>query len=222
MTQPGDRGATGRDSGVMDDVEDLPLEDVIEIQGDVPPDKQDAVLEPDELEHHRTATMSELDGGYSIPDLVYAADEAAVLESLESLQSEDLREGETDDPGVAAEEGLAYVPPIDPPVIADPEAEDGIVPAAGIGISADSEPYDDSHRGIDLDPESELNLRIREALRADSQTSVLEDRLIIGTRGSVAVIRGVVDDVYDSDAIIEVVSRVKGITDVIDETELAN
>jgi hypothetical protein len=208
--------------GADDVVEDLLIEDVIEIQGDVPPDKQDAVLDDDELEHHRTPTLSELDGGYSIPDPAYARDEAAVLETLESLELDELREGETDDPGVAAEEGLVYVPPIDPPVIADPEAEDGIVPGAGIGVSAESEPYDDSHRGIDLDPESELNLRIREALRADSQTSVLEDRLIIGTRGSVAVIRGVVDDVDDSDAIIEVVSRVKGITDVIDETELAN
>jgi hypothetical protein len=218
VTQADDRRAAGRDSGA-DDPEDLPLDDVIEIQGDVPPDKQDAVLDPDELEHHRTPTLTELDAGYSIPDPVYAGGEAAVLDSLDL---EDLREGETDDPGVAAQEGLTYVPPIDPPVIADPEAEDGIVPGAGIGVSAESEPYDDSHRGTDLDPESELNVRIREALRADSQTSVLEDRLIIGTRGSVAVIRGVVDDVDDSDAIVEVVSRVDGISDVIDETELAS
>ena len=218
MTQADDRRAPGRDSGA-DDPEDLPLDDVIEVQGDVPPSEQDAVLDTDELEHQRTPTRTELDAGYSIPDLEYAGDEAAVLESLDL---EDLREGETDDPGVAAQEGLTYVPPIDPPVIADPEAADGIVPAAGIGVSAESEPYDDSHRGTDLDPESQSNVRIRDALRADSQTSVLEDRLIIGTRGSVAVIRGVVDDVEDSDAILEVVSRVDGISDVIDETELAS
>jgi hypothetical protein len=219
VTQPDDRRAPGGGSGVTEDVADLPLDDVIEIQGDVLPSEQDAVLDPDELEHRRTPTRTELDAGYSIPDLEYAGDDAAVLESLDL---EDLREGETDDPGVAAQEGLTYVPPIDPPVIADPEADDGIVPAAGIGVSAESEPYDESHRGTDLDPESELNVRIREALRADSQTSVLEDRLIIGTRGSVAVIRGVVDDVEDSDAIIDVVSRVDGISDVIDETELAS
>ena len=67
-----------------------------------------------------------------------------------------------------------------------------------------------------------MNVRIREALRADSRTSVLEDRLIIGTRGSVAVIRGVVDDVDDSDAVIDVVSRVDGISDVVDETEVTS
>jgi hypothetical protein len=203
----------------MDAARDLPVDDVIEIQGDVAPIDQDAVLDPDELEEERTPTRTELDAGYTIPDRAYAGGDAA---SLDGLDLEDLREGETDDPGVAAQEGLTYVPPIDPPVIADAEAEDGIVPAAGIAVSAESEPYDDSHRGTDLDPESQPNVQIREALRADSQTSVLEDRLIIGTRGSVAVIRGVIDDVDDSDAIIEVVSRVQGITDVLDETELAN
>ena len=219
MTQPGGQRAPGSDDPGTDDVEELPLDDVIELQGDVLPGDQDAVLDTDELEHQRTPTRTELDAGYPIPDLEYAGDASAVLESLDL---EDLREGETDDPGVAAQEGLTYVPPIDPPVIADPEADDGIVPGAGIAVSAESEPYDDSHRGTDLDPESQPNVRIREALRADSQTSVLEDRLIIGTRGSVAVIRGVIDDVDDSDAILEVVSRVEGISDVIDETELAN
>jgi len=208
----------GADTGV-DDAQDLPLDDVIEVQGDVAPEDQDALLDTDELEHQRTPTRTELDAGYSIPDREYVGGEAAVLDGLDL---EDLREGETDDPGVAAQEGLTYIPPIDPPVVADEEAQDGIVPGAGIGVSAESEPYDDSHRGTDLDPESEPNVRIRQALRADSQTSVLEDRLIIGTRGSVAVIRGVVDDVEDSDAILEVVSRVAGISDVVDETELAS
>lgn len=216
-------GDQGRDrprgEGSGDDALDLPVDDVIEIRGDVPPSDQDAILDTDELEHERTPTRTELDGGYTIPDLEYAGGEAAVLDALDL---DDLREGETDDPGVAAQEGLAYVPPIDPPVVADVEAADGVVPGAGIAISAESDPYDDSHRGTDLDPESQPNIRIREALRADSQTTVLEDRLIVGTRGSVAVIRGVIDDVEDSDAIIEVVSRVEGISDVVDETELAS
>ena len=202
-----------------DVADDLPLEDVIEVQGDVPPVDQDGILEMDELEHERTGTRTELDGGYTIPDLEYAHGEESTIDELDL---DDLREGETDDPGVAVEEGLTYVPPIDPPVVADAEAEDGIEIAAGPAVSAESDPYDQSHRGTELDFESELTTRIREALRADSQTSVLEDRLIIGTRGSVAVIRGVIDDIDDSDAIVEVVSRVRGITDVVDQTELAS
>jgi hypothetical protein len=201
-----------------DVAEELPIDDVIEIQGDEVPVDQDGILDPDELEHERTMTRTELDAGYTIPDREYAGGPESTLDDLDL---DDLREGETDDPGVAVQEGLVYVPPIDPPVVADPEARDGIVPAAGIGGSAESEPYDDDHRGTDLDPGSELNVRIREALRADAQTSVLEDRLVVGTRGSVAVIRGVIDDVDDSDSIIEVVSRVNGISDVLDQTELA-
>jgi hypothetical protein len=201
-----------------DVAEELPIDDVIEIQGDEVPVDQDGILDPDELEHERTMTRTELDAGYTIPDREYAGGPESTLDDLDL---DDLREGETDDPGVAVQEGLVYVPPIDPPVVPDPEARDGIVPAAGIGVSAESEPYDDDHRGTDLDPGSELNVRIREALRADAQTSVLEDRLVVGTRGSVAVIRGVIDDVDDSDSIIEVVSRVNGISDVLDQTELA-
>ena len=153
------------------------------------PVDQDGILEPDELEHERSATRTELDAGYTIPDREYAGGQASTLDGLDQ---DGLRDGETDDPGVATQEGLTYVPPIDPPEVADPDM-------AG----------------------SDLNTRIREALRADSQTSVLEDRLVVGTRGSVAVIRGVIDDVDDSDSIIEVVSRVNGISDVVDETELA-
>lgn len=201
----------------LDAAAELPVDDVIEIQGDTVPVDQDGILDPDQLEHERSATRTELDAGYTIPDREYAGGEESTLDDLDL---DDLREGETDDPGVAAQEGLTYVPPIDPPVVADPEARDGITPAAGIGLSAESEPYDEDHRGTDLDPGSEVNTRIREALRADSQTTVLADRLVVGTRGSVAVIRGVIDDVDDSDSIIEVVSRVNGISDVVDETEL--
>jgi osmotically-inducible protein OsmY len=45
---------------------------------------------------------------------------------------------------------------------------------------------------------------------------------VIATLGDVAVIRGVIDDVDDSDAIEEVVSEVDGIRVVRDETELAS
>ena len=175
-------------------------------------------LDLDELEHEREPTRTELDHGYTARDPVMQHDEA---DTLDGLDLEDLREGETDDPQAATEEGLAYVPPSDPPVVADRESPDGIDMAAGPAVSAESDPYDDSHRASDLTPEPDLDARIHEALRADAQTTGLADRLVVGTRGSVAVIRGVIDDVNDSDSIIEVVSRVRGITDVVDETELA-
>ena len=79
-----------------DTSEDLPLDDVIEVQGDALPIDQDAVIDADEMERARPATRTELDRG--------------------DPMSDDLREGETNDPDVAAEEGLVYVPPSDPPV----------------------------------------------------------------------------------------------------------
>ena len=205
-----------RNAGSEAIVDDLPIDDVIEIQGDVPPDEQDAVLSADEIEHERTLSQTELDHGMPAPDPT-VSDPAA---RLDGLDVDDLRDGETDDPIAAAEEGLVYVPPIDPPVIADPEAEDGIAIAAGIAVSAESEPYDDDHRGTDLSFESDLTERIREALRADAATTAYADQLVIGTVGSTAVVRGVVLDVDDSDLIAEVVERVVGIDEVVDETVL--
>lgn len=201
-----------------DPIEDLPIEDVVEIQGDAPPADQDAVISPEEMERARTPTRTELDQGDPITDPRLVEGDVA---SLDGLDLDRLREDETDDPGVAAQEGIPYVPPIDPPVRADPEEDEGIIVAAGMASAADVEPYDQDHRGTDETVEPELGARIREALRADAATTGYVDRLIVGTRGSTAVVRGVIDDVDDSDSIVEVISRVSGVDEVIDQTELA-
>ena len=139
---------------------------------------------------------------------------------LDGLDLDDLRDGETDDPIAATEEGLVYVPPIDPPLVADPEAGDGITVGAGVAVSAQSEPDDDDHRSIDLDPGSERNARIHAALRADAATSRIEPFLSIGSVGGRVVVRGIVDDVDDADMVAAVIERLPGVTEVIDETEL--
>ena len=184
-----------------DDVADI--EEIANLQGEEMPVDQDAVLEPDEIETRRTPTQTELDRGESAPD---PDTDDAEAESLDGLALDDLREGETDDPDVAAEEGLTYVPPSDPPFRVDAEDPEGIEVA---GPTADS---------VELD----LTTRIREALEADAATSGYADRLVIGTRGSTAVVRGIVDDVDDSDTIVAVIEGVDGIEEVIDETELAD
>jgi hypothetical protein len=170
--------------------DELPIDDIIDIQGDALPDEQDAVIDPDQMERARPATRTELDRGYTAPDLEYAEGDAATLDGLDL---DDLREGETDDPSVATEEGLTYVPPTDPPA----SAHDG-----------------------DLTFESDMTERIRAALRSDAATNGWVDRLVIGTRGSLVVVRGVVDGIEDSDAIVEVIERVDGVETVIDQTEV--
>lgn len=117
--------------------------------------------------------------------------------------SPDLRSGETDDPLVAIEEGQTYVPPSDPPIVPSDDPE---------GV--------DSPGGDAIQAESDINARIREELRADAATSGLADQLEIAVVGSTAIIRGRVDGIEDTDAIVEVASRVEGISDVRDATEV--
>ena len=182
------------------DPDDIALiEEIQQLQGEEMPIDQDAVLDPDEIEQHRTPTLTEFDRGEPAFDADAAGSDVA---SLDGLAGEELREGETDDPDVAAEEGLTYVPPIDPPTRPDREEPGGVDVAAGAAVS-------------------DLTARIREALEADAATTDLADRLVIGTRGSTVVVRGVVDDINDTDNIAAVIERVPGVEIVIDETELA-
>jgi BON domain len=138
----------------------------------------------------------------------------------DELGGVDVRDGETTDPIEAAEEGLAWIAPSDPPTVPS-EDPGGIEIAAGTGPSADNEPYDDDHGSGELDAESDMTARVRAALRADSETSGLADSVQIAVIGSTAIIRGVVDDLDDGDALVEVAGRVDGIEDVRDETTVA-
>ena len=107
---------------------------------------------------------------------------------------------------MAAEEGLAYVAPSDPPFRVDAEDPEGIEVAGAMDDSVE----------LDLTAASATHSR-RTPPRA-----AYADRLIIGTRGSIVVVRGIVDDVDDSDNIVAVIEAVDGIDEVIDETELAD
>ena len=191
------------------------LEGLQALEGEEMPADQDSVLDPDEIEERRVPTQTEFDR--LDPD-GRVADDADEIEGLGGGVGGALREGETDDPEVAAEEGLSWVPPIDPPVVATPWEDDPVV-AAGTGVSALDESYDESP-GVLNTEEGDLNERIREALRADSATSRLADVLVIAVVGKTAIIRGVVDDDDDGDAIVAVVERVPGIDDVLDETSI--
>jgi hypothetical protein len=208
---------------------DLPPEDVQALLGEELPIDQDAVLELDEIETLRQPTLTERDTGAAsdedrellaeateddllteVDGLIDDPTEIAALRpdaaSLDELTDEELREGETTDPIEATEEGEVWIPPTNPPVVPVTDDPDGIeVPGFG-----------------ELDAaEGSLNAEIREALRSDASTSSLADRLEIAVIGSTAVIRGVVDGIEDSDAIVDVVSQVDGIDEVRDETEVA-
>jgi hypothetical protein len=138
--------------------------------------------------------------------------------NIESLLETELRDGETDDPGEAAEEGLTYVPPVDPPVVLGEGGMPDI--AAGFGTSADDEPFDADHHDAALFGEDERTERIREALLSHAATSGLVDRLSFDTVGSRVVVAGTLDDLDDEDEVLEVISGVDGVSDVVNRIEI--
>src|SRR2546422_252030 len=110
---------------------------------------------------------------------------------------------------LAGEEGLAYAPPPAPPVI-PADNKEGIEIAAGFGATSLDEPYDEDHLGELLTPEDEITARVREALRADAETSRYADDVGIESDGGLVRLRGMVDDLEDSDALVAVASEVNG------------
>jgi hypothetical protein len=198
-------------------------DDIVSLQGDVAPVDQDAIMDVSEIETAPAPTMLEQpSGAFSMPDREFVADaqDPDIVTSLEAVTDSELRDGETDDPIVAIEEGLTYVPPSDPPVVASDDPE-GIAVAAGFSTGAAEETWDLDHRTSEQVDESELNALIRAAIRADAATSQLADRVRIAVVGSTVVIRGTVDDLEDGDAIAAVVEQVEGVREVRDETEVA-
>jgi BON domain len=186
-----------------------PLEEELRaLAGEEPADEQDGALDLDEIATPPEPTASELDYGTGVTADPEAWDERAGsgdVVSLDALVDSDLREGETDNPLVAIEEGMTYVAPSDPQMVPSDDPQ-------GVDVAGSS----------DMDgAESDINARIREALRADGATSALADRVEIAVIGSTAILRGVVDDLTDGDDLVAVVEQVEGIEEVRDETEVA-
>ena len=136
-------------------------------------------------------------------------------ENLEMLTELELRAGKTNDPMEATEEGFTYVPPIDPPIV--PSGADNAEIASGLGMSSLDEPYDEDHHDDFITADDEVRARVREALRADSSTNQYAGKIAIIARGGVVTLRGIVDDLVDSDNLLAVAEYVDGVDEVVDE-----
>ena len=144
------------------------------------------------------------------------ADEVTRLQFLEELE---LREGETDDPNEAAEEGLTYIAPIDPPVVGvGPDGDPRM--AAGFATAADDEPFDLDHHTASVPVQDEFTDRVREALLANAETSIFADDLILDSEGGVVRVAGRVSDLADEEAMLAVVSDVPGVVEVDNRVEV--
>lgn len=78
---------------------DLPIETIVDLQGDEMPAEQDAFIDPDEIEALRPRSLTELDRGI--------------------VEDPSMRIGETTSPVVATEEGQTWVPPTGPRIVPD-------------------------------------------------------------------------------------------------------
>jgi BON domain-containing protein len=136
-----------------------------------------------------------------------------VGENIETLVEREFRAGETKDPNVAAEEGMVWIPPSDPPVVPGDDAQP--VVAAGFGVTSGEEPFDADHHGESVGDEDERTERVLDALRSDASTSVLVDGLSVDTEGGRVFVSGEVDDVDDEDNVLDVASRATGVVDVV-------
>jgi len=177
------------------------------------PDDQSAVFDVDDLDDLGELTRTDVDEADLIAD---DADRPEDPENIDMLTELELRSEETDDVMEAVEEGLSYVPPIDPPV--EPGGGyPGAEVASGLGVSALDEPYDADHHSDFTSSDDEISARVREALRADSSTTAYADQLAIESRGGVVTVRGVVADLVDSDNVLAVAEYVEGVDEVVDE-----
>ncbi len=120
---------------------------------------------------------------------------------VDPLTDAELRADETEDPTVAAQEGVPWVPPIDPPVVSTDEARHPPV-ADGSSIDAD-------------DDDDEVVARVRAALEGDARTSGLADLLEVRHVGRRVLLGGVVDDLVDEDEVVDVVEQVADVGEVI-------
>lgn len=138
------------------------------------------------------------------------------VESLEMLTELELRADETDDAFVASDEGMSYVPPIDPPTVPSDSLE-GAEVASGFGVSALDEPFgEDGHASYEYS-DDEMAARVHEALRADSATTAYADQITVSVVDGVVTLRGEVADLEDSDNLQAVAGFVEGVADVVDK-----
>ena len=221
MDRPSRANGPGNDSGSNPPLEPPDVEGadkLLELEGERPVDEQVAWIDHTDTDDLGRITDTAILEGDLTARVGDQPDEPQV-ENLELLVERELRAGETANPDEAAEEGMTWVPPSDPPVVPD-DVPGGASVAAGFGTTAEDEPFDADHHQESLPDEEEMVARVREALRADASTSRYADDIAIATRGGTVALRGVVDDISDTDDLLAVAQMVNGVDEVINELDV--
>lgn len=133
------------------------------------------------------------------------------------------RRGITDDPLVAAEEGVPYDPPSDR-VLSETREETGAADVAGSDPTQAGElEREDSvqpPQATDLPRDDELQADVVERLRASDV--VAGDRIRVAVADRRVLLSGEVESVDILDEILGVVGDVPGVDEVVDEVQVSN
>jgi hypothetical protein len=135
---------------------------------------------------------------------------------------EEPRGGMTDDPLVAADEGVPYDPPTDR-VLSDTREDHAGADRAGTDATAGGElEREDNVQPASGQPprDDELRADVVERLRASDV--VAGDRIRVAAEGSRVVLRGEVESVDVLEEILGIVGDVPGVEDVVDEVEVTS
>jgi hypothetical protein len=192
----------------------VPDEDVRELAGFRDADDEGDPVARDEVDDLGTITDTAIYQG-ELESRVADSDQPdePLGENLEMLVEREMRAGETGDANEAAEEGMPWVPPSDPPVVPGDEAQPEI--AAGFGSTGGEEPFDADHHSEPVADQDERTERVLDALRSDATTSFLVDGLSVDTEGGRVFVSGEVEDIEDEDNVMAVASRATGVSDVV-------
>lgn len=126
-------------------------------------------------------------------------------------------DGHTYNPHIAAEDGLTYTPPQDPPVIVDDDGN--TVVATGFGTSMErnlrNDPYSDDDLPTD---DEEIAAVVRDAIRMNSETQNL-DKIKVRVRDGVVTLTGIVPDDQDKADVDDIVREIAGVVDVTNKLD---
>jgi hypothetical protein len=128
--------------------------------------------------------------------------------------------GDTDDPLVAIEEGVPYVPPTDR-VLSDVRSDDAGPDVAGTAPSDAGElGRDESIQSelADTPRDGQLQSDVVEALRASEIAA--GERLSVAVRGGVVTMSGEVESVDILDELLAIAGDVPGVVEVVDEVRV--
>ncbi len=198
---------------MTDQTNNQPLDEQLdELAGYRPENDQGlGVMEESDVEHTGNFNNTDVYQGETDDSLDLEVDE----ESLDLLISSNMREGETNDVMQAVQEGLTYVPDIDPPVRSNNDSPDGDEVDVVNGFALDAaEPGNE--RGASL--AEQVHVR----LLHDSASAELAHMIRVRQLpGGVIELSGPIRDLTDEELLLSVAGEIEGVNEVISHLQLA-